>query len=109
MASIVLSITLHTALAVSVLLVIVAAIRLRRGGSRTCAACGCRSVPRDPYIIYCPQCGRQIPRDALLGSNHHATESLSLFKSVWALMFIPFLLIAVGAACLVMLAMKHWR
>jgi predicted RNA-binding Zn-ribbon protein involved in translation (DUF1610 family) len=109
MVSLVLSITLHMALAVSIVLVVVAALRLRRGGLRTCAACGCRSVPKDPYIIYCPQCGRQIPRDALLASSHHATESLSLFKSVWALMLIPFLLIVVGAACLVMVAMQHWR
>ena len=109
MISSVLTISLHVALAITLLAVIVAALRLRGGGLRTCSACGCRSIPRDPYIIYCPQCGRQIPRDALLGTNHHALESLSLFKRVWVLLFIPFLLILGGAACLVMLAMQRWH
>jgi predicted RNA-binding Zn-ribbon protein involved in translation (DUF1610 family) len=109
MVSIVLSIALHSALAIVALLVVITAVKLRGSGSRSCAACGCRTVSRDSYIIYCPNCGRQLPRDAMISTEHHEVASWILFRRVWALMLVPFLLILGGAAWLVMMAMSSWR
>lgn len=104
-----------TTLAISVLpaLMVVGAIvlflRLRSSGHRTCASCGCSRVPRDPYIIYCPSCGKQLARDAMISSGHHEVESALLFKRLFALMLLPFLLVLGGAAWLLMMAMNSWR
>jgi predicted RNA-binding Zn-ribbon protein involved in translation (DUF1610 family) len=84
-------------------------LRLRSSGHRKCGSCGCTSVPRDPYVMYCPSCGRQLARDAMVSTGHHELESWMLFKRLFAIMLIPFLAVLGGAAWLLMLAMNSWR
>ena len=47
---------------IMVVLAIMLFVRFRGGGQRTCSSCGKTCVPRDPYVIYCPSCGKQIAR-----------------------------------------------
>ena len=94
---------------IMVVLAIVLFLRFRASGHRTCGSCGCTKVPRDPYIIYCPSCGRQLARDAMISTGHHELESWMLFKRLFVLMLVPFLLVIGGAAWLLMMAMNSWR
>lgn len=105
----VVSIALSVIPAVVLVLAIVMFLRLRASGHRKCTACGCSTVPRDPYVIYCPSCGRQLPRDAMISTGNHELESWMLFKRLFMLMLLPFLLVLGGAAWLVMVAMQSWR
>ena len=97
------------ALHVFIALIVVVQWTLHRARSRRppCGDCGFVMTVRHTNAMFCPGCGRVRGRPGLVLPDRHHRDPLHCSISV--MLVLPFVLLSVGGAAMLMLVLRLWQ